>query len=406
MHRRGLLDASSDPRVGADLGVRSLVFDVLVALLFVALGLLLLEVFTKVPTSTDRWFVVLVNLPLALRRRFPRAALLLAYGFGLAQIAVGSRVGMHDAGLLYALYSAVGATSARFGLVALGLGVLTAVSGAASDWWIWVDRQLNDAPGLGTRVASLLGALVLVGSSWALGRRLYTSRIGAFALADRADRAEREQQQQVALAAAAERTRIAREMHDVIAHGLSVMVVQADAAGFVLDTSPAEARAALAQISATGRDSMAQMRNLLGLLREGDTARTSTPGLADLTVLVAEAERAGARVTLDQPDLGHDVSALVALTAYRVVQEGLTNARKHGGTDVAVVVAERTTDAGPVLSVTVDNPPAAADRSVLTADPGHGLVGLRERVAAVEGTLTADRQPDGTFRLAVELPLG
>ncbi len=389
--------------------MRSLVFDVLVALLLVAVGLLLLEVFTQRPDATDRTFVVLVNLPLALRRRLPRAGFLLCWGSGLVQVLAGAPIGVHDAGLLFALYSAVGSTSPSFGLVALALATATTLTGSVAGWWGWVDRQLMTDPGPGTRAASLVGALVLVGCGWALGRRLFTARLGAIALAERAERAEREQRQQAALAAAEERARIAREMHDVVAHGLTVMVLQADAASYVLEQRPADARRAIEQIAATGRESMAQMRSLLGLLRHDDDTPVRAPGLDDLAGLVQEATLAGAGVTLRQADTG-EVPPLVALTAYRVVQEGLTNARKHGGPEVLVEVGRQVRQGRPpVLVVRVTNAPPPRDRPALGDEAalrsGLGLQGARERVAAVGGTMTAGPGADGRFVLEVELPV-
>ncbi len=396
----GLLDASAGARAGRDLPVRSLVFDTLVALLLVGVGLVLLEVFTRTPDAGDRFFVLAVNLPLALRRRVPRTAFLAAFGFGLLQVLLGVPVGMHDAGLLFALYSVVGTSTQGFGLVALGVGLLTALLGGVTGWWSWVDRQLITGPGVGVRLLTTAGAVGLVLATWALGRRLYTARLGLLALADRADQLQREAVQQAALAAAAERARIAREMHDVVAHGLSVMVVQADGAAYVVDQDPAQARRALIEISRTGRESMTQMRSLLGLLREDETtARQATPGLADLDELVEAARRAGAEVELTREGPA-GYPALVELTAYRVVQEGLTNARKHGGPAVVVQVDA----AADELRVTVTSDPPPGGRGVLTDAPGHGLTGLRERVAAVEGELQAGPDATGAYVLRAVLP--
>jgi signal transduction histidine kinase len=385
--------------VGRELRPRSLLFDLAVALLFVAIGLVLLEVFTRTPDAADRFFVVTVNLPLTLRRRLPRVAFGVAFAFGFAQMVLDVPVGMHDAGLLFALYSVVGTTAAAFGRIALGVGLLAALTGGVTGWWSWVDRQLITGPGPGVRLLTTAGAVGLVLATWALGRRYRSARLGQLALAERADQLQREQEQRAALAAADERARIAREMHDVVAHGLSVMVVQADGAAYVVDQDPARAREALAEISRTGRESMAQMRSLLGLLREESTAPRSTLALADLDALVAEARRAGSAVELTRRG-SSGYAALVELTAYRVVQEGLTNARKHGGPAVAVDLV-----AGPdALVITVTSDPPSGGSGALTQEPGHGLTGLRERVAAVDGTLETTRADDGAFTLRVRLP--
>ena len=200
-------------------------------------------------------------------------------------------------------------------------------------------------------------------------------------------------------------------MHDVIAHGVSVMIVQADGAAYVAEQSPADARRALEQIAATGRESLAQMRQLLGLLRTEDatagrlaqtqpvSAALPQPGLGQLADLVAEAERAGARIhPTVEGDLA-DLPAMTSLTAYRVVQEGLTNARRHGGPEVELVVARRPD--GLFLRVADGGPARPA-----TGPAGFGLIGMRERVDAVGGTLSAGSDPDaGGFVLRAWLPV-
>ncbi len=399
-----LLEASDGGRVGRELPTRSAVFDLVVMLLFLGLGALLLAVIAQREQPVDYLFVVLVSLPLALRRRFPRAAVLVIFAVGVVQALVGVRIGIYDAALLFALYTAVGSTDRRFGLIALGAALLAVAVGAATGWWGWVDRQLGPATGW-LRVATTAGAGVLVLVTWALGERLRSARLGAIAVAERAVRLEREREQQAELVAAAERARIAREMHDVIAHGLSVMIVQADGAAYVVDTSPGTARQALEQISATGRESLGQMRNLLGLLRSGPTLEGTTanpqPDLDDLEALLAEARAAGATVELRRAaDLG-PLPALTSLTAYRIVQEGLTNARKHGGAEVLVAI-DRDREG---IRIRVRDRGAPGGQGRLTQQPGHGLTGVRERVAAVGGTVTAGPQGTG-FVLDAWLPTG
>jgi signal transduction histidine kinase len=233
------------------------------------------------------------------------------------------------------------------------------------------------------------------------------AREGAEALRERAARIEREREQQAELAAAAERARIAREMHDVVAHGLSVMVLQAEGARYSLPASATVSRAALEEVARTGRTAIGEMRQLLGLLREGSVGEgvsptLPAPGLDDLDELVAQARSAGAAVTLSRTgDLGR-VPPVVALTAYRVVQEGLTNARRHGGDEVQV---DLVADEQELLVRVHDAGRPEPDEPAERADPGLGLVGLHERVTAAGGRAHAAPDPTGGFTVEVVLPL-
>lgn len=398
---------SDSARVGAELPRRSLVFDVVVTLALIGLGLVLLRVLARTADLDDRLFVVAVNLPLCLRRRLPRVTLGLVVTVALLQIALSMPIGFHDTAVLLALYSAVGCTNRRFGLTALVLALLVALAGALLGWWGYVDRQLAGQqlaePQGWIRPLTTVGAVVLVLATWALGERLRSARLGSIALAERARQLEREREQQAQLAAAAERARIAREMHDVIAHSLSVMIVQADGAAYVVDASPGTAKQALQQISATGRESLTEMRNLLGLLRDGagnEAASTPQPDLTDLAELVAGARRAGADVRLNTR-LPPDLPAMISLTAYRIVQESLTNARKHGG---PVVEVDLQRDGGG-LRVRVVDRGATPGPGPLSQQPGHGLVGVRERVAAVGGRISTGPQGADGFVVDAWLPL-
>ena len=266
-----LLEPSDEGRVGRDLPLRSLVFDVVIMVTFLAMGALLLTVMALHERPLDYLFVILVSLPLAFRRRFPRSSVFAIFGLAIIQQFAGILIGIYDAAVLFGLYSAVGYTNRRFGLIALAGAFVTIIIGAFTDWWWWIDLQV--AGDAWIRPYSTLGALVLIFAAWALGERLRFARLGSIALAERADQLMREREQQALLAAAAERSRIAREMHDVIAHGLSVMIAQADGATYVVEQSPGQAKASLEQISTTGREALGQMRDLLGLLRadEGET---------------------------------------------------------------------------------------------------------------------------------------
>ena len=242
----------------------------------------------------------------------------------------------------------------------------------------------------------------IVVAAWALGTLGRTRAAYVRALVERSERVEREAAQQVALAATEERARIAREMHDVVAHGLSVIVVQADGGRYAAQHDPAIATTTLETIAATGREALTEMRRLLGLLRTGDgsTGTRPQPRLADVALLVAEAQTAGERVEARLPDPATSVPAGAALTAYRVVQEALTNVRKHAGPGATTRVV---VEVGEALEVCVEDD----GRGAASDDDGRGLglVGMRERVALHDGELVTGPRPGGGYRVWARIPL-
>jgi signal transduction histidine kinase len=227
-------------------------------------------------------------------------------------------------------------------------------------------------------------------------------------LEDRAARLEAERDAQVQIAAAAERARIARELHDVIAHNVSVMVVQADGASYALDTEPARAREALAAISGTGRQALAEMRRLLGVLRrEGDIAssdRAPQPGIGELGELLDQARSAGLPVSFTVEGDPQPLPVGVALAAYRIVQESLTNTRKHAGPVVSAAVLLSYSPDAVVLTIS-DDGWGDLGGTALPGAPGHGLTGMRERVAVYGGSVTAGPRSGGGFEVVATLPL-
>lgn len=201
-----------------------------------------------------------------------------------------------------------------------------------------------------------------------------------------------------------ERARIARELHDVVAHHMSVITVQADTAAYRLDGVPSEVQEEFTSIAATARESLGEMRRLLGVLRNEETDRelTPQPDLTQIGQLVEATVRAG--VPVEFTPLDADVTDTVGLSAYRIVQEALSNVVRHApGAPTRVSVSED----GELLTVLVVNEPPPEPRSspVEEGDTGHGLVGMRERVRLVGGTLEAGPLPDGGFRVAARLPL-
>ncbi len=277
-------------------------------------------------------------------------------------------------------------------------GLVICVVGAAATFFVSIH-------GIGAADRFLLATVFSSGTAlvaWVIGDSMRYRRAYLRSLEDRAARLERERDAQAQIAAAAERARIARELHDVIAHNVSVMVVQADGASYALRTEPERAGQALAAISQTGRLALAEMRRLLGVLRSGDEQAdlAPVPGLDQLRELVDQARTAGMSVSLTLDGPPRPLSEGAELAAYRVVQESLTNTRKHGGLAATARVALRYEPDGLMLQVTDDGLGAAAPSD----GPGHGLTGMRERIEMYGGTVQAGPRPGGGYQVTARLP--
>ena len=219
-----------------------------------------------------------------------------------------------------------------------------------------------------------------------------------------------EREQELRLAAQAERARIAREMHDIVAHSLTVMVAQADGGRYAGAAEPAAATRALETIGETGRAALADMRRLLGVLRDDSddeepesspSTLTPQPASGDLESLVEQVHASGLRVSLVRMGTPRTLPPGLGLTAYRICQEALTNVMKHSGPDptVTVLVQWQPTSLG--LEISDDGRGASADAE----EGGHGLLGMRERAMMLGGTLTAGPRPGGGYRVRAQLPL-
>lgn len=250
--------------------------------------------------------------------------------------------------------------------------------------------------------ADAFGALpfviLLVLLPWLAGVYVRTRRLYVAELRARATRAEEEREERARAAVADEQRRIARELHDAVAHAMSVMVVQAEAAEEMLGRDPERARAPVQRIQRVGRDGLAEMRRLLGVLRRDESpAMAPQPGLAAIDVLAHEIRAAG--LPVDVAVAGHPRSLPVGvdISAYRIVQEALTNALRHArASHVLVRVAY-----GDVLELDVEDDGVGAPPR---ANRGHGLVGMRERVALYGGKLEAGPRSGGGFRIHATLP--
>jgi signal transduction histidine kinase len=254
--------------------------------------------------------------------------------------------------------------------------------------------------------STLVFVTLLLGGPWLVGRMVHTRNELAYALADKARRLEHEKEQEAELAVAEERARIAREMHDVVAHNVSVMVVQAAAARRTLGRDPAKARMALESVEATGREALNEMRQMLGVLRKGDEdlALSPQPSITQLDSLVQRAREAGLEVDVEVEGDRRGLQQSVDLSAFRIVQEALTNTIKHAGPARArVTVRYGAHDVE--VDVIDDGRGVVARNGNSMSGGGHGLVGMRERVAMLGGELDAGYLKNGGFGVHARIPL-
>jgi signal transduction histidine kinase len=395
-------------RLGAWLRARPLVADGLLAGLLAAVSLVALWYGNRDCDGACRpggaaavGLVLAQTLPLVWRRRWPFAVSLVtgmataAYGLApypdlATPVALGGVVGMH---------SVAAWGSRRAALVAGGVAAAVAVVAILLPR---TDADLVDAAFVSLGLAG----------AWVLGDRARVQRALAAELAERAARLERERAAEARRAVAEERARIARELHDVVAHHVSMMVVQAEAGPVAVERDPARAAGAFEAIAATGRQALVEMRRLLGVLRGGSEPAASLapqPGLAQVPSLVEQVGRAGLEVELVVEGTEAALPAGIDLSAYRIIQESLTNAVKHGGPGRAVVLV-RYGDHDLELRVWDEgrpedgngSPPQGRSRT----EPGRGLLGMRERVRLFGGELRAGPEPDGSFTVTARIPMG
>jgi signal transduction histidine kinase len=358
-------------------------------------GLLIVALFASpgdlVATEATRGFAVALILPLLWRRRWPVHVFAVVALIAFVQWLFDVRT-FGDVALLVALYGVAvarpaGLTVAAVAVLELGI-VLALIS--------WSDGEgLYPFVGL----SGLATAAAVLGTSARNRRALVTS------LQERADRLERERDQEGRLATAAERARIAREMHDVVAHNVSVMIALADGASYAIEQDPQRAEHAMRTASRTGRQALTEMRGLLGVLREDhEHARLAPqPGLNELDELLQDVRTAGLPVSYEvtgRPEF--PLSAGLQLAVFRIVQEALTNTLKHAGPGASARLRVRHRPELLELEVidSADGPsPPAPDGT------GAGLRGMRERAAVYEGRLKAGPADDGGWRVELVVPL-
>ena len=283
--------------------------------------------------------------------------------------------------LLLAVYSAAAHTSGRRTMLAGGMTVGLFVTDLARD-------------SVGITAESVIFLTLILGAPWVAGRAVRQRRLN--------DQELQLEKGRAASAIVEERARIARELHDVVAHSISVMVLQARGGRRVLESDPEDARDAFAVIEWTGQQALDEMRRLVGMLRSGDESLplAPQPGLKELGTLVEQVRAAGLPVQLAIEGEPRDLPPGVDLSAFRIVQEALTNALKHAGPAHARVVL-RYGARELELEISDDGHGTDDDPSA-----GYGLVGMRERVLVYGGELQAGRRPGGGYALHVRLPLG
>ena len=379
-------------------GRRSLALDVVLALLATGVGLVEVASGDRPPAAA----VVLTAIgggALILRRSAPVAVLATTLAAAAAIVVIDSELGdpIEASGLivLIAVYTVGAMCERRVSLAALvaATAVVATLSAATAD----VEGRETSALG-----GAIIATTITVGI-WALGAYAQTRRRYLRELQERAVQAEREREQLARIAVHEERASIARELHDIVAHSVSVMLVGVRGARDVLRTAPEVADETLARVETSGEQSLTELRRILALLRGPEQGAESRPqpSLADLDELVAEYRDVGLPVRLELTGHPRPLPGGVELSIFRIVQEALTNVLKHSNpTRVTVTIAYR--DSGLEIEVVDDGARQAGEG----AAGGHGIVGMRERVALLGGKLETERRAGGGYRVAAWLPVG
>ena len=345
--------------------------------------------------DADGWslaLILLMTLPIAYRRIAPDVVMGTTGLATVAYYALGYPDTLAAIGTLIALYSIAAHGTRKIAVQAL-IGTVIGLSISV------LATELGDLT-----LQILISNYIIYGTAWVIGDNMRTRRAYTQELEARADRLERERETQSRDAVIDERRRIAREMHDVVAHNVSVMVVQAGAARRIIESKPEQARDALSSIEMTGRQALTEMRRLTGVLRrEEESYKAPQPGLGYLEKLIEQTREAGLPVEVSIEGQPYELPQGADLSAFRIVQEALTNSLKHAGPSQASVCIKYSPDKLE-LRVT-DNGRGAAERLSNGSVAGHGLVGMRERVAMFGGDLKSGPLPGGGYQVQATLPL-
>ncbi|MFR9749976.1 sensor histidine kinase [Nocardia sp. 004] len=365
-----------------------------------AVLLLLLEIIGVVDAENKLAYLaigVLLPLPVALRRVYPRAVAVTTLVLALAAILVGSladddadHITLVSQGIV--LYTLVAYTGRREGSwYGFGLVVTVALSMMA------IGRPFG---------SELLFTVMFYALCWTLAEFIGARHAYDAEVAARLVVADYNKERRLHDAVSAERTRIARELHDVVAHAVSVIIVQADGAKYVLRRDPEAAEQALGTIASTGREALRELRRTVALLRtEHAPDQVPQHGTAGLAKMVEMMRGTGLAVELELAGELDDIAPEVSLGVHRIVQESLTNTLRHAGPHPKAWVRVRRTDTAVSIDVTDTGVPPAHEPAARIKGSGLGLVGMRERVAVLGGSLEAGRDTDGSWRVRASIPL-
>lgn len=382
---------------------RQLLFDVLVAVVILALapltGLELADPgFGDLYTREADWFhfvlIVVLSVPLAFRRVYPASSFAVILAAWVVDRAMDYPESMATFGPIIAFYTIGTELSRRRSFLIGGLSALFVLF-----WTIYGSIILESVT-----AGSIATTTIATVTPLLIGREMRTRRERAEELRRQVENAEKERLESARRAVEEERARIARELHDVVAHQMTVMTIQAEGARRIADGADPRIREALDTIKATGHAALNEMRRAVGLLRESDdesSGLTPLPRLADLGSLVDRVRAAGVPVTLSVAGEARPLTDGVELSAYRIVQESLTNTVRHGGPGVSATVELAYGDDSLDVVVVDDGRGAAA---VPSNGGGNGLVGIRERVAVLGGSLEAGAKPGGGYRVHASIP--
>ena len=347
----------------------------------------------RTPDALSLLLMTLAAAALVLRRRAPITVLAVTGGLSLVEFATGDPRAPVAMAAVVALYT-VASTTDRSTTWRIGLLTVTVLTGSAMlagplPWYSQENLAIFAWTGIGATA----------------GDAVRSRRAVVTAIRERAERAERTREEEARRRVAEERLRIARDLHDVVAHHIALVNVQAGVAAHVMDKRPDQAKEALAHVREASRSALDELRATVGLLRQSGDPEAPTepaPGLDRLDDLAGTFRNAGLRVDVARADQDTTLPAAVDLAAYRVIQEALTNVQKHAGSGARAEVS--VVRVGPNIEVTVLDDGSGQDDG--TAGGGHGLLGMRERVSALRGTLTTGPRYGGGFRVHAILPVG
>ncbi|MCX4509521.1 sensor histidine kinase [Streptomyces sp. NBC_01619] len=353
---------------------------------------------TRTPEVRSLLLMVVAAGALVFRRNRPVAVLAVTAAVSVVELVAGDPPAPVAMSAVVALYTVASRTDRpttwRVGLLTMAVLTGSAMLFGSAPWY----SQEN------------LGLFAWTGMAAAAGDAVRSRRAFVDAIRERAERAERTREEEARRRVAEERLRIARDLHDVVAHHIALVNVQAGVAAHVMDKRPDQAKEALSHVREASRSALNELRATVGLLRQSGDPEAPTepaPGLAVLDALLDTFRNAGLPVELARTDHGTELPAAVDLAAYRIIQEALTNVQKHGGADAKAEVS--VVRVGRTVEVTIlDNgcPAGQGSGPGHEADSGgHGLIGMRERVTALGGTLSAGPRYGGGFRVQAILPV-